>query len=465
MSLNYVMQDDVTTSYYVIPAGGLGLSGHFQVRATTAIKDLAGNALTEDFMTSSGFTTRDISSWAFVDGDGPEGINRDFNRYAEFVNLTAFNNTLYVSWKERLFPAGEYHFRVKVFNGNDSAPAWYFVEGGDPMFGINYDASEDVGYGETFVFNSKLYAIWSETNVNYQVRVAVYSGNDASPNWTFVDGNGVYGINKDPTRGGNYPVLGMANSKLYAAWYEYNASTVFQIRISSYGGNDSSPVWTEIDGKVADSEGLNYDSANSAISPQLTGFNDKLYATWLENNSVYQVRVAVYNGNDASPSWTFVDGNGTNGLNYNMSDAASDPQLTVFNNKLYATWGEDSRIRVAVYNGNDSSPSWSFVDSANGLNYDSLATAGFPQLTVLNSKLYATWQENSQIRMAVYNGNDSASQWFFTEKDVIDSIGINKDSSKVASYPQIAAFGPRLFAAWREKDDSSVEQVRVAVGQ
>jgi hypothetical protein len=158
--------------------------------------------------------------------------------------------------------------------------------------------------------------------------------------------------------------------------------------------------------------GINKDATRTAVVPQFTVFNAKLYAIWSESDgAVNQIRAAVYNGNDGAPSWTFVDGNGTNGINKDATKDASVPHLTVFNAKLYAIWSESNgafnQIRAAVYNGNDGAPSWAFVDGngTNGINKDATKDASVPQLTVFNAKLYATWYEFNgavnQIRVAV----------------------------------------------------------------
>ncbi len=133
----------------------------------------------------------------------------------------------------------------------------------------------------------------------------------------------------------------------------------------------------------------------------------------------HQVRVAVYNGDGSAPAWTFVDGNSTkNGINKNPNEEAeSIVDLEVSNSKLYATWQEASadsgtdQVRVAVYSGDDSAPAWTFVDGdgTNGINKDSTKIASGPMLIDFNSKLYATWSErktgtgNEQIRVAVGN--------------------------------------------------------------
>ncbi len=51
--------------------------------------------------------------WAFVDGNGANGINQDVTGGVR--QLTAFNSKLYATWSER--PAGVYQIRVAVYNG------------------------------------------------------------------------------------------------------------------------------------------------------------------------------------------------------------------------------------------------------------------------------------------------------------------------------------------------------------
>src|SRR5438105_3314473 len=65
-------------------------------------------------------------------------------------------------------------------------------------------------------------------------------------------------------------------------------------------------------------------------------------------------------------SWQFVDGNGATGINKNTGQAASNVQLVTANSKIYINWLETnagiSQLRAAVFNGNDSAPSWSLID-------------------------------------------------------------------------------------------------------
>jgi hypothetical protein len=426
---------------------------------------------------------RDIASWAFVDGNGANGINKDATKNAYLPQLTVLGSKLYAIWLENndinLVSPMVSQIRVAVYNGDDASPSWAFVDGNGGS-GINKDATKYTGYPpQLTVLGSKLYATWTERNsMAYQIRVAVYNGDDASPSWAFVDGNGANGINKDATKSAESPQLTVLGSKLYATWAEDSGSGMMRIWVAVYNGDDASPSWAFVVGNYG-ANGIISADFNTAFGPQLTVLGSKLYATWLEFNNIVgpsrlvrQIRVAVYNGDDASPSWAFVDVNGANGINKDATKSAESPQLTVLGSKLYATWVEDNgatyQIRVAEYNGDDASPSWAFVDGngANGINKDATKNAGSSQLTVLGSKLFATWAEDngaaSQIRVAEYNGNDTSPSWAFVDGN--GANGINKDATKNADSPQLTVLGSKLYTTWAE-DNGVAFQISVAVGQ
>ncbi len=202
--------------------------------------------------------------------------------------------------------------------------------------------------------------------------------------WSFVDGNGKSGINKDPAGQAYQPEPVIFDSKFYVTWYEYDGFNNTRVHVAVFNGDAASPAWIFVSG----ANGLNKDSMKVAEFPQLAVMNSKLYATWSEDNgTATQIRIAVYNGDDSSPTWTFVDGNGTNGINKDSGKDGRVPSLIAFNGQLYATWSEKGlsfveQVRVAVYNGNDSSPAWAFVDGngSNGINKNSFASAPFSKL-------------------------------------------------------------------------------------
>ena len=165
----------------------------------------------------------------------------------------------------------------------------------------------------------------------------------------------------------------------------------FHIRVAEWDGTST---WNFVDGDGVN--GINKDTSESASNPQLTEFNSKLYATWWELNTAFrQIRVAEWDG---TSTWNFVDGDGVDGINKNTLKSADSPQLTAYNSKLYATWIEESssgvkNVRVAEWDGTST---WNFVDGndENGINKNvDKSSYRYPQLTVFDSHLYATWVE------------------------------------------------------------------------
>jgi hypothetical protein len=194
-------------------------------------------------------------------------------------------------------------------------------------------------------YNSSLLQFQS---LNYlsstQIRFAVYNGNDGSPAWQFIDGGSESGINFNKSQNATSPISAQYQGKLYLAWLESNG-TANQVRVAVYGGNDAAPSGFLVDGNGAN--GLNFDSTKNVNSPlAFTVFFNQLYISWAEltSSGAYAIHVRVYNGNDSSPQWTFVDGNSTSGLNFNIADSGEWPNLTIFNNNLYSLWIETAGV-------------------------------------------------------------------------------------------------------------------------
>jgi len=342
-------------------------------------------------------------TWRFIDGDAVTGINKDTSKLAVRPRLMVFNNKLYITWDERDAVGDHFQVRVKVYNGNDSSPSWSFVDGGG-TYGINKNPNLHGYFSFPYVFDDKLYVTWNEghgVSTDDQIRVAVFNGSDSSPVWSFVDGDApVNGLNKDTTKNATSPKLITLNNKLYLGWQESNG-TAYQIRMTVYNGNDSSPTWKFIDGDGTN--GLNKNTSISASMGSLVILGNKLYLNWSESNgTATQVRQVVYNGDDSYPGWTFIDGNG---LNKNSLKNAARIRSLVINDRLYLAWdeydeiGNIDQIRVKAYNGNDASPSWAFVDGGGtyGINKDSSKTANFVCLGSFLNKLYINWIESNGI--------------------------------------------------------------------
>lgn len=403
-------------------------------------------------------TLSGLTKWlgGFVDGDGALGVNYDPTEAVYNPTIVSFNSKLYAAWREEDTGTGATQIRVAVYNGNDSAPSWSFVDG-NAGTGLNKNTSRSADAPAFAVLDSKLYLSWIETDgTANQIRATVYNGNDSSPSWSFVDGNAATGLNKNTAQPAGAPMLTGFSSKLYLSWYEHDG-TANQIRVAVYNGNDSSPSWAFVDGNAA--TGLNKDTTKVAAFPRLTEFNSKLYLMWTEANAKSQIRVAVYNGNDSSPSWSFIDGNGADGINKDTTKDAYYSHFGTLNDKLYAIWCEQNaggvlQTRVVVYNGNDSSPSWTFVDgnAADGLNKDTSRTTLDPNFVTYKGKLYASWIEDDgttyQVRLRAFNGNDSSPSWYFVDGNA--ATGLNKNTAKFAVQSTFISLNNKLYGSWYE---------------
>ncbi|MGK5095492.1 hypothetical protein WDW89_26210 [Deltaproteobacteria bacterium TL4] len=323
---------------------------------------------------------------------------------------------LYLFWNES--NGSNDQIRYKIFNGDDLNPVWSKeYEANILNYKSTENASAPhVILADIFGLGNMLSMIWSERNSSTapgQIRVKM----SFNSFWAPMDGNHVTGINKDPLQNATHPKLAVVNSKLYAAWTEATAVAT-QIRVAVYAGEINRVSWKFIDGNGANgiNKDASHDADEPslvAFPSAETSTPEKLYVIWKEfNQTSNQVRVAAYNGNDGDPQWTYVDGSGDQGINKDVTEKAYEPQLLVFKSKLYAYWREDNgdgQIRVAVYNGNDQQPSWEYTDGngLNGLNFNGSEGARHPQMTILNSKLYTVWDENDastdipQIRAAV----------------------------------------------------------------
>ncbi len=342
---------------------------------------------------------RPITAWKLIDGGGEHGLNSNPERDTYFPQLMAFNSKLYITWREMGEHAMQLH--VAVFNGDEANPQWKFVDRGAGL-GVNHDPAQDAFDPQFAVFNSKLYMSWQEENgTAYQVRVAVYNGDDEHPAWRFVDGDTINGINLNPKLGAGYAQMREFNSKLYIIWEEFNPD-IKHIRVAVYNGDDAKPAWKLVNTNPM--IGLNSDPTQAGFQPHLAVAGNTLYATW--NQKATQgshIHVSAYNGNDAQPLWRIIDGKTRLGLNKTPGSYAAFPHLASYDSRLYLTWQEPgaggNQMRVVTFNGDLNHPEWRYVDGGGetGINFDPTKAAYTPQLAVHENTLFATWYEANSL--------------------------------------------------------------------
>ncbi|WP_341281152.1 S-layer homology domain-containing protein [Paenibacillus sp. FSL H8-0537] len=330
-----------------------------------------------------------------------------------------------------------------------AATGWTSVDGGG-INGINVNAAKDGSNVALAVFRNEVYAAWQEPNATAtQIRVKKYNGTS----WTSVDGNGASGVNVDSGKATDTPAMAVFDDELYVIWVERNsATTINQVKVKKYDGTS----WTSVDGGP---DGLNINASRGVSYPELSVYDNNLYAAWNEVNSsnANQIRVKRYNGT----AWTSVDGGGVNGLNANTSLGAGLPKMAEYNGFLYLAWSETNgsavQVRAKKYDGTN----WTSIDGGgtSGLNINAAKTASNLSFAVFNNSLYLSWDEivgtnDNQIRVKKYDG----STW--TSADGNGMYGINKDINFRANYAKLAALDNALYAVWQEYNGTAF-QIRV----
>jgi uncharacterized repeat protein (TIGR02543 family) len=282
------------------------------------------------------------STWAFAQTYSPSRaygeycLNKEQTGNACNVDLAVYNNELYAVWLEWANATTIYQVRASKFNGS----VWVSIDGNGTI-GLNFRA-DSTAYTTApptlAIYNDQLYVTWGEKNNGgrSQLRVRRYDGGST---WTFVDGNGATGLNYSSTTNANEPFLSSYNNGLYLFWRENN-----RLRIKQY---DATNGWTA--GPDAGTTGWVH-SGTTAYNPFAYVYNNLMYIAWEENyNADRQIRVVSFNGTTK----TFIDGDGTTGINQNIDTSANDPALTVYHGDLYSVWSEtngtSTQIRAKKY--------------------------------------------------------------------------------------------------------------------
>jgi hypothetical protein len=389
-------------------------------------------------------------SWALIDGNGVNGINKDPSISGYDINMSSDNQRVFVTWVESY--NGNSQVRVKMYD--TALSTWEFIDKGNT--GINFDATKSASLPESVVSGNKLYVVWVENNGVQQIRVRSFD--IANKIWDFIDGNHTNGINYDVSKNAYMPSIMSYKNDLYVIWYE--TQSYYQIRVKKF--DHTSSTWSFVDGGA--STGISYNTSSDVSNPRLCVFNGKLYAMWNEEgNGKKRIRAKIFDEN--ALTWSSAEGGNTGGLNVNPSYNAYFSRMTSSESALYATWREftingsfmncDYSIRMAKYDGT----SWTYIDgnSINNSKGNSLTDdVGVPYPALLNGKLFVIWEESlTNIRVKAYNG----SAW-----EIADSNnGLQKTLATVCNNPVLTVCNGKIYSAWSEvKSTDLTRQIRVA---
>jgi hypothetical protein len=419
-------------------------------KTTTSLENTV-NAVTQGpGPTTSGGGTQspEITKWMPVEGSGVIAASTGASGGMSLINS---GGKLYAAWVVKFASPP----KVVVFNGNPAAPVWTDVSAGLPS-SVDRIILASAG--------GKLYAAYSSSTA---VHVAVYGGNDAAPSWAMVDGNvpsltletnnNVYEQDIDFTS---------INGKLYVAFTENDtdAGGNYRVHVKVYNGNDAAPAWALVDGSAT---GLNTSATSFAYSPIFGARGNSLYLATSEQlpPSGWAHHVLAYNGNDAAPAWSYVDGAGGTTINAADYTYRAMPVFADFNNALYFFFNLTSlsqasldQLSGSVYGGNNAAPSWADVSGTGADSLGALAQKA-TSAAVANSKLYLA----TGPHVLVFNSDNQKPVW--TPVDGAGMSSIARNSKDTVAFTQLAVLGGQLYAMWTESGMGNSTSIYVSVGQ
>ncbi len=339
--------------------------------------------------------------WEQLDGGGTDGLNNDPTKAAANAMPVVLASDLWVVWEE-INGSAVSTIRAQRYNGDGSAPPFSSMDGG----GLNRDSSRQAT-APTAAAGTNLFVAFLEedSSINTQIRVKKWNGS-AWSNFDTVSAEN--GLNVNPSKNALAPSMQTLGGRIYLAFQETSNTSKETIQVMC-NEDETTEAWSDITGT-----GLNRDLTHHARNPRMLVYNNKIYLTWVEESAgtIPQVRVARFDGAScADQTWVFVDGNAQNvGINKDPTRQAQNPSLGVLDTYLYAIWTESNGVaqntRAAVLS-NEGAGTWTFIDGNgfNGINKDTSRIAANGHLQQFNSKLYGVWSEsngtNTTIRVNV----------------------------------------------------------------
>ncbi|MBF0107256.1 MAG: hypothetical protein HQM16_18250 [Deltaproteobacteria bacterium] len=274
----------------------------------------------------------------------------------QYPDMVMFESRLYLIWVNESYSTGARQRNISLASYDPVTNEWRRVHSITHSDAGFYESTRpDIRTPRLVVFNDRLYAAWFDGE---GIKMVEYNGDDLNPEWQFLEQMNIEG---------DVSALEFAafDSKLYAVWaaleriYVDYPLTKHTVNVAS---NITSPELARIDFFVADDHDATYPFIG--IDARLNVLNNKLYLSFLDNraNNIAVGRVAVYNGDDLAPEWSFVD---EDLRAYTGIGAESMDMMNAFNDGCYFYGlitgpGAPALVR---YNANDTNPHW-LVDTS-----------------------------------------------------------------------------------------------------
>lgn len=311
-----------------------------------------------------------VPHFDFVDGNTATGLNNEPYTYGVATpTAIVHGGKLYVGWFDYDSATTSGRINIVVYNGNDAAPSWASVSAGLATFpSVNQGTLKfaihnnklyaTVGLGE----GPSCYGCGNTGGI---ARVLVYNGNDSAPSWTYID-NGMLNLNT-ANLSAMYAKLVSSAGKLYALWVDYTTSGTFghTVRAAVYNDSDSAPQWTLVDGGSTD-RGISTPIYGGDIGLDAIAHGGSIFAVYMEGVTMGSpiLKVSRYNGNDAAPSWTQLDSSTIGGLARMAVFAVHGADLFLAWSKFGSTMTPSSLgYTISKFNNNLAAPAWHAMDN------------------------------------------------------------------------------------------------------
>lgn len=321
-----------------------------------------------------------------------------------------------------------------------------------PAFSLSFDFNSKINVSNTgsgpttdeqmSISNNNAYLIWTDQTGDTGGSAGIFFSNSTNNGASFFTP-----INLSNDAGDSqFPQIAVStNNHVYAIWQDdtIQGSTLYDIFFtnSTNNGHDFSPV-----SDLTNGVGI---SGNS----HLTISGDKVFAIWQTlnaNNDIFFI-----NGTDSGSGVKFPDP--IKNLSNVQSDTATNPQIAVTGNNVYAVWQESDSSGandIIFTNSTDGGSTFSVPANLTKNSGDSIN----PKLSVSGNDVYVVWEDDTSNGPGNYDvlfvkGTNTGNGAKFTTpiQNLSNNPGATED-------PKVVASGSNVYVVW-SGDISGVKDI------
>ncbi|MEM7205773.1 MAG: hypothetical protein AAF628_36300 [Planctomycetota bacterium] len=289
------------------------------------------------------------------------------------------------------------------------------------------------------VVDDSVYVVWAEVRQSrYQIRFN--SSHDQGATWLAAD------VQLDPqsTRGGSFPTIAASGEHVYVAWVD---GLFTQSELIFNRSLDRGATWLSGGVRVPSTPA----GTSRVGSPRLVAEGDRVYLVWLDWRGLFRTNSDVYFNRslDAGTTWLATDVRLQTSASAPLS--ASHARLAAEGDRVYAVWSDPRDGSRDIYFNRSVDAGATWLSSDVRLDTSSVPgsqSSSSPVIAVDATGVYACWSNQRTSTMTDIRFNrslDAGVTWLPSDQRL--DRGAERH---LASKPQLAASGSRVFATWSE---------------